>query len=196
MRELREDTFSRNKSDDAHKHIEKVLDIVSLFNIPGLSQDPIMLSVFPITVIGAAKRYCPPSMTSKQLEDIHKFKQEGDETLYQAWESCSDLIYKCPLHDLNSQQKTWNDEFGNRRISSGSSDGIVAITSKLDSLGLCGRTLLDKECSLNEEVKGVKEVKYGDFGRSYLNNGGNIAMYRVGPPGYYTSMDNFPPFSE
>ncbi|GKE58338.1 hypothetical protein Tco_1497523 [Tanacetum coccineum] len=25
-------------------------------------------------------------MTAKQLEDIHNFKQEGDESLYQAWE--------------------------------------------------------------------------------------------------------------
>ncbi|GKD36435.1 hypothetical protein Tco_1251944 [Tanacetum coccineum] len=32
------------------------------------------------------QRYCPPSMTAKQLEDIHNFKQEGDESLYQAWE--------------------------------------------------------------------------------------------------------------
>ncbi|GKA01197.1 hypothetical protein Tco_0673862 [Tanacetum coccineum] len=34
MRELREDTFSGNKNDDAHEHIERVLDIVSLFNMP------------------------------------------------------------------------------------------------------------------------------------------------------------------
>ncbi|GKB28361.1 reverse transcriptase domain-containing protein [Tanacetum coccineum] len=32
------------------------------------------------------QRYCPPSMTAKQLEDIHNFKQKGDESLYQAWE--------------------------------------------------------------------------------------------------------------
>ncbi|GJV96190.1 hypothetical protein Tco_1547767 [Tanacetum coccineum] len=28
------------------------------------------------------QRYCPPSKTSKQLEEIRNFKQEGDETLY------------------------------------------------------------------------------------------------------------------
>ncbi|GJW54526.1 hypothetical protein Tco_0098611 [Tanacetum coccineum] len=27
----------------------------------------------------------PPSKTTKQLEEIHNYKQEGDETLYQAW---------------------------------------------------------------------------------------------------------------
>ncbi|GJS12169.1 hypothetical protein Tco_0368965 [Tanacetum coccineum] len=128
MRELREDTFSGNKNDDAHEHVERVLDIVSLFNIPGVSHDAVMLRVFPITLTGAAKRwvdrlppgtvdswdllkkafiqrYCPPSRTAKQLEEIRNFKQEGDETLYQAWERYNDLLYKCPTHDINNHQK-------------------------------------------------------------------------------------------
>ncbi|GKA06982.1 hypothetical protein Tco_0686206 [Tanacetum coccineum] len=101
-----------------------------------------------------------------------------------------------------------------RRTSSGSSDGIVAITSKLDSLrrdmnnlkenmhaiqvgcGLCRGTHLDKECPLNEEVKVIEEVKYGEFGRSFPNIGGNRSRYRMGPPGYYMRIDNRPPFGE
>ncbi|GKC72598.1 hypothetical protein Tco_1118481 [Tanacetum coccineum] len=128
MWELREDTFSGNENDDAHEHIEWVLDIVSLFNIPGVTRDTVMLRVFPITLTGAAKRwvdrltpgtintwdllkkafiqrYCPPSKTTKQLEDIHNFKQEGEETLYQDWERYNDLLYKCPTHDINSHPK-------------------------------------------------------------------------------------------
>nr|GEU31035.1 hypothetical protein [Tanacetum cinerariifolium] len=57
MRELREDTFSGNKNDDAHEHVERVLDIVSLFNITEVSHDAVMLRVFPITLTGAAKRW-------------------------------------------------------------------------------------------------------------------------------------------
>nr|GFC26466.1 hypothetical protein [Tanacetum cinerariifolium] len=34
MKELRKDTFSGNKNDDAHEHVEPVMNIVSLFNIP------------------------------------------------------------------------------------------------------------------------------------------------------------------
>ncbi|GJY35576.1 hypothetical protein Tco_0420954 [Tanacetum coccineum] len=49
--------------------------------------------------------YCPPSMTAKQLEDIHNFKQEGDESLYKAWERYNDLLYKCPTHDINNHRK-------------------------------------------------------------------------------------------
>ncbi|GJW57604.1 hypothetical protein Tco_0104335 [Tanacetum coccineum] len=57
MQELREDTFYGNKNDDAHEHVERVLDIVSLFNVPGETHDAVMLCVFPITLTGAAKRY-------------------------------------------------------------------------------------------------------------------------------------------
>ncbi|GJZ93469.1 zinc knuckle CX2CX4HX4C containing protein, partial [Tanacetum coccineum] len=176
MRELREDIFSGNKNEDAHDHVDRVLDIVSLFNIPGVSQDTTLLRVFPFTLTGAAKRwvdrltpgavntwellkkafiqrYCPPSKTAKQLEDIHNFKQESGESLYQAWQR----------NIINT-------------------DGLAAIISKLDNLGrdikkqkenvhaiqvgcqICEGPHLNKECPLNEEVKQVEEVKYGEFG--------------------------------
>nr|GEV09776.1 hypothetical protein [Tanacetum cinerariifolium] len=104
MRELKEDTFSENKNDDAHEHVERVLDIVSLFNILGVSHDAVMLRVFAITLTRAAKRWVdrlPPGT----LEEICNFKQEGDETLYQSWEWYNDLLYKCLTHDINNHQK-------------------------------------------------------------------------------------------
>ncbi|GJZ09344.1 zinc knuckle CX2CX4HX4C containing protein [Tanacetum coccineum] len=97
MRELREETFSVNKNEDAHDHVDRDLNIVNLFNIPGVLQDAILLRVFLFTLMGTAKRwvdrltpgvvntwdllkkafiqrYCPPSKTAKRLEDIHNFK--------------------------------------------------------------------------------------------------------------------------
>ncbi|GJV32765.1 hypothetical protein Tco_1393165 [Tanacetum coccineum] len=44
-------------NDDAHEHVERVLDIVNLFNIPGVSHDVVMLRIFPITLTGATKRW-------------------------------------------------------------------------------------------------------------------------------------------
>ncbi|GJW75030.1 reverse transcriptase domain-containing protein [Tanacetum coccineum] len=223
MRDLREDTFSGNKNDDTYEHVNRVLDIVSLFSIPGVSHDAIMLRIFPITLTGATKiwidripsgtintwyllekafiqRYCPPSKTLKQLEEIHNFKQEGDETLYQAWERYNGLFYRCPTHDLNSQQRIIHKN--------GMIDPKIegqAVVAQMELLlsqaswivlrrdmkklkenvhaiqvgcGLCGGAHLDKECPLNEEVKGIEEVKYGEFGRSFLDNGGNGARYR------------------
>ncbi|GJU17444.1 hypothetical protein Tco_1145410 [Tanacetum coccineum] len=273
MRELREDAFSGNKYEDAHDHIDRVLSIVGLFNIPGVTKDAVMLQIFPFTLIGAAKRwvdklapgtintwdllkkdfiqrYCPPSMTANQLEDIHNFKQEGDESLYQAWEQYNDLLYKCPTHDINSHQKVnifykglstmnhqlldsqgpipgmrpaealiviqtmadhsqkWHDGTTSRNIGSSSSkDGLTALVNKLDNLRRDMKKLkvgcqiyegphLDKDCPLNEEVKQVEEVRYGEFGRTMLFNGSNGGKFHVGPPGYYTKIDNRPPYAE
>ncbi|GJZ63579.1 zinc knuckle CX2CX4HX4C containing protein [Tanacetum coccineum] len=172
MQELQEETFFGNKNDDAHKHVERVLDIVSLFNIPGVAHNAVMLRVFPITLTRAAKRwvdklslrtvdswdllkrsfiqrYCPPSKTAKQLEEICNFKQEGDETLYPAWER----NYEPPIARL------WHDGSSSRNIDSNSSS--EGITTNV-------RSHLDKEYPLNEKVKSMEEARYGEFSRHFL----------------------------
>ncbi|GKE17888.1 hypothetical protein Tco_1425465 [Tanacetum coccineum] len=71
----------------------------------------------------------------------------------------------------------WHDMSTRRRVSNDSSDGIAVITNKLDSLGRdmkklkesvyairvgcesCKGAHLNKECSLNEEIKSIEEVK-------------------------------------
>ena len=128
MRELRAKLFSGNDDEDAFEHIEHVLYITSLFNIPGVSNDAILLRVFPMTLSGGARRwvdrlpggtintwdllknkfvqrYCPPAITARKLAEIYNFKQKDDETLYQAWDRYNYLFYKYPNHDLNKQQK-------------------------------------------------------------------------------------------
>nr|GEX63561.1 hypothetical protein [Tanacetum cinerariifolium] len=56
MRELREDIFY-GKNEDAHDHVDRVLNIVSLFNILGVSQDAVLLRVFPFTLTGSTKTW-------------------------------------------------------------------------------------------------------------------------------------------
>ncbi|GJT81428.1 reverse transcriptase domain-containing protein [Tanacetum coccineum] len=159
--------------------MEQYLALSRENHAPGVA---VMLRVFPFTLTGAAKRwvdrlapgtintwdllkkafiqrYCPPSMTTNQLEDIYNFKQEGDESLYQAWERYNNLLYKCPTHDINCHQKgpipgmrpaealtaiqtmadhskKWHDGTTSRNIrSSSSNDGLDALVNKLDNLG-------------------------------------------------------------
>ena len=50
MRELREKPFTGLKTEDAYEHVENVLYITSLFNVPGVSHDAVMLRVFPMTL--------------------------------------------------------------------------------------------------------------------------------------------------
>ncbi|GKB63823.1 zinc knuckle CX2CX4HX4C containing protein [Tanacetum coccineum] len=75
------------------------------------------------------------------------------------------------------------------QTSSGSSDGIASITSKLDSLGRDMK-------KLKENVHVIQEVKYGEVGKTFPNNGGYGTRYRMGPPRYYTGTENRPPLKE
>ncbi|GJR40512.1 reverse transcriptase domain-containing protein [Tanacetum coccineum] len=184
MRELREDNFSKNKNEDAHDHIDRVLNIVSLFNIPRVSKAAVMLRVFPFTLTGSAKRWVD-RLTPRAVN---------------TW----DLLKKAFIQRTSS-----------RNISNNSNtNGFAAIVSKLDNLRrdmkklkenvhaiqvgcqICEGPHLDKECPLNEEVKPVEEVKYGEFGCPAPFNRSNGTKFRVGPPGYYTRTDNQTPSGE
>ncbi|GJS93077.1 ribonuclease H-like domain-containing protein [Tanacetum coccineum] len=128
MRELRRKLFAGTDGEDPYEQVRTVLEIVDLFHFPGVTHDAIMLRVFPITLKGQALiwkdrllagsittwdllkkefiwRYCHLFITVKKFKEIRNFKQERDETLYYAWERYNDLLYQCPLHDLNCQQK-------------------------------------------------------------------------------------------
>ncbi|GJZ86175.1 pyruvate dehydrogenase (acetyl-transferring) kinase, mitochondrial [Tanacetum coccineum] len=126
--ELRDNTFSSSDHEDTNEHIEKVLEIVDLFHVPNITQDQIMLQVFPMSLTGAASlwlrnkpfgsiktwedlktkflsKYCPPARTAKKMEEINNFQQEPNETLYQAWERFKELLMKCPQHYLTEMQE-------------------------------------------------------------------------------------------
>ncbi|GKD54065.1 hypothetical protein Tco_1287452 [Tanacetum coccineum] len=57
LKELCDHTFSGLENEDANEHIEIVLEIVDLFTIPDVTQDQLMLRVFPITLTGAVSRW-------------------------------------------------------------------------------------------------------------------------------------------
>ncbi|GJZ77413.1 reverse transcriptase domain-containing protein [Tanacetum coccineum] len=119
------------------------------------------------------------------------------------------------IQTMADHSQKWHDGTTSRNIrSSSSNDGLAALVNKLDNLGrdmkklkesvhaiqvgcqICEGPHLDKDCPLNEEVKQVEEVRYGEFGRTTPFNGNNGGKFRVGPPGYYTKTDNRPPYGE
>nr|GEX45456.1 MAK10-like protein [Tanacetum cinerariifolium] len=69
------------------------------------------------------------------------------------------------------------------------------------SLGIVGYEVyegahLDRDWPFNKEVMKIEEVKYGEFEKSFPNNGGKRVRYRVCPSGYYTHVKSRPPFRE
>ncbi|GJW26456.1 reverse transcriptase domain-containing protein [Tanacetum coccineum] len=127
FQELRDNTFSGLDNKDANEHTEKVLDIVDLFHIPDVTQDQIMLRVFPMSLTEAASRWQGMNQLVQlilrkvlrrnflantvhmpellKMEEINNFQQELDETLYQAWERFKELLLRCPQHYLMDMQE-------------------------------------------------------------------------------------------
>ncbi|GJS39246.1 hypothetical protein Tco_0564289 [Tanacetum coccineum] len=125
MRELWEDTFFENKNEDAHEHVERVLDIFSLFNIPGVSQDEVTLCVFPFTLTGASKIWVDRLTTGavNTWELLKKaFNPKGpipSMTPAQALTAIQTMAY-------HSQK--WHDNSSSRNIGgSNNTDGLAAI---------------------------------------------------------------------
>ncbi|GJY66057.1 hypothetical protein Tco_0468295 [Tanacetum coccineum] len=104
---------------------------------------------------------------------------------------------------MADHSQKWHDGLSSRNIdSSSNSEGVAAIVNKLDSLGHDMKKLkenvhaiqvgcqtyrgahLDKECPLNEGVKSMEEVKYGEFGRPFPNNNKNDGRFNKGASGY------------
>ncbi|GJW65987.1 ribonuclease H-like domain-containing protein [Tanacetum coccineum] len=118
LKELRENTFSGSEHEDANKHIKKILEIVDLFHIPGVTQD----------------QYCPPARTAKKMEEINNFQQEPDESLFRAWGRRKELLMKCPQHYLTDMQEKWHNGTSSKAISTETSDGLAAIQAQLNNL--------------------------------------------------------------
>ncbi|GKB00503.1 hypothetical protein Tco_0828496 [Tanacetum coccineum] len=225
MRELRDDTFSGNKNEDAHDHVDRVLNIVSLFNIPGVSKDAVLTRVFPFTLTGSVKRWVDritPVIVNtwdllkkafiQRFEHYEPIKLLDLQGLIPGMTPTQALT---AIQTMADHSQKWNDGTSSRNVSSNSNTDILAvIVSKLDNLGcdmkkmkenvhaiqvgcqICEGPHHDKECPLNEEVKQLEEVKYGEFRRSAPFNESNGAKFHVGPLGYYTRTDNRPPYGE
>ncbi|GKF38744.1 hypothetical protein Tco_0118805, partial [Tanacetum coccineum] len=87
------------------------------------------------------------------------------------------------IQTMTDHSQKWHDKTTSRNIESSSrKDELAALVNKLDNLGrdmnklkesvhaiqvgcqICKGPHLDKDCPLNENVKQVEEIKYGEFG--------------------------------
>ncbi|GJT17443.1 hypothetical protein Tco_0876149 [Tanacetum coccineum] len=180
VRELRKDTFSKNKNEDAHDHIDWGLSIVGLFNIPGVSKDA--------------------------LEDIHNSSKKATNNYIKPRSS----IMTCYTNALLMTSIIIKRNIGSSSSNDGLVDLVNMLENlgrdmkKLKEsvhtiqvgCQICEGPHLDKICPLNEEVKQVKEVRFREFRRTMPFNGTNGGKFHVGPPGYYTKTDNRPPYGE
>ncbi|GJW69153.1 hypothetical protein Tco_0123577 [Tanacetum coccineum] len=158
-------------------------------------------------------------MTAKQLEDIQNFQQEGDESLYQAWERYNDMLYKRPTQDINNHQKglisgmrpaqaliviqtmvdhsqKWHDGTTSKNIKcSSNNDGLAALANKLAKLGRDTKKLKESVHAIQVGCQ-ICEGPHLDKDCPFNEEVKQVEEFRVGPPRYYTKTDNLPPYGE
>ncbi|GJZ28525.1 hypothetical protein Tco_0573172 [Tanacetum coccineum] len=196
MQELREDTFSGNKNEDAHDHVDRVLNIIDslqeLSTVGTSLKKPLSKDIVhhprPLNDLKTSTTSSRKAMNhytklrnglntmNRQLLDLHGLIPGSTPT--QALTT---------IQTMADHSQKWHDGISSRNMRSNSNtDGLAAVI----------RPHLDKEYPLNEEVKQVDEVKYGEFRRPAPFNGSGGAKFRVGLPGYYTRTDNQTPSGE
>nr|GEX44747.1 hypothetical protein [Tanacetum cinerariifolium] len=136
MPELREDTFSGNKNDDAHEHVERVLNIINLFNIPGVTHDAGPISgMTPVQALIAIQTLADHSQKWHDGSSSRNIDRSSNT------EGIAAIVSK--LDSLGRDMKKLKEN-------------VHAIQVGCQ---LYGGAHLDRECPLNEEVKSVEEVK-------------------------------------
>ncbi|GJR35718.1 hypothetical protein Tco_1211402 [Tanacetum coccineum] len=87
---IHDDTFNGNVGENAFKHIDKFLKIVGPIKINGLTQDRFRLSIFPVSVAGAASEWVTKeciglittwvNMVEKFIMKFHHLSDHNEET--------------------------------------------------------------------------------------------------------------------
>nr|GEW79189.1 reverse transcriptase domain-containing protein [Tanacetum cinerariifolium] len=109
--------------DDANRHIDKILEVTQHMKQNRVSDDALRLSLFPYSLTHHAtawydrlprnsiqsfddmmrkflSKYFPPSMVTKLRNEITNFREDPNESLFEAWEHYKLSIDRCPNHNM------------------------------------------------------------------------------------------------
>ncbi|GKE10300.1 reverse transcriptase domain-containing protein, partial [Tanacetum coccineum] len=123
IQQVQNSQFHGLPGDDANRHIDIFLEITQHMKQNGVSDDALRLSLFPYSLTHHAiawynrllrnsihsfddmmrkflSKYFPPSMVTKLRNEITKFEQKPQETLFEAWERYKLSIDRCPNHNM------------------------------------------------------------------------------------------------
>ncbi|GJZ64201.1 hypothetical protein Tco_0620622 [Tanacetum coccineum] len=109
LRELRKNTFFGGKTEYAMEHLQKIVEIAGAAKrwLGRTSSD--LLKTWDELKQVFIQRFCPPSITFKQIGEIHNFRQEEGETL-----SIQEIVdHSLRWHKEESDKKTSNNSLSN-----------------------------------------------------------------------------------
>jgi hypothetical protein len=119
---VQQSPFCGKALEDANAHLQHFLEICGTFTIRGLTQDIVLLCLFPFSLLGKEKecfysnkeavsiwekcsnaflaKFFPLGKTNALWNKISTFQQLMDETIAEAWEHLQDYISACPHHSM------------------------------------------------------------------------------------------------
>ncbi|GKA59422.1 hypothetical protein Tco_0758735 [Tanacetum coccineum] len=166
LKELRDNTFSGSYNEDANEHIDKVLEIVDLFHIPEVTQDQIMLLVFPMPLTRAASIWLRNKPSD--MQEVILFYKALDVPTRQILD-CKGAIpsmkvadAKKGIQDMADHCQKWHNGMSTRAKMN---EKVYAAQVGCES---CGGPHYTKDCPLKEEGKTSKKAYYTQFGVSSL----------------------------
>ncbi|GJR17691.1 reverse transcriptase domain-containing protein [Tanacetum coccineum] len=188
----------RGPGDDANKHLDKFLHVTQSMKVNGVSDDALRLYLFPYSLQHRAAewfdrlprnsittfdqmakiflgKYFPPSMVTKLRNDITNFRQEPDESLFEAWERYKLSIDRCPNHNMLP---------------------VTQIDTFYNGCETCGGPHAYNDCPATAgQTQNVYAAgAYNQGGNSYQPQGNrNLLSYRsdnyLGPPGFNVNQN-------
>nr|GEU31774.1 hypothetical protein [Tanacetum cinerariifolium] len=214
LKELRDNTFSGSNNEDANEHIEKVLGIVDLFHIPEVTQDQIMLRVFPVSLTGAEIRWLRNEPSD--MQEVILFYKGLDVPTRKILDSKGTIPSmkaddaKKAIQDMVDHSQKWHNGMYTRTRSTDPSDGLVVIQEQLNNLGReinkvnekvyatqVGRESYNephytKDFPLKEEGKTFKEAYNTQFGVPFPQGG----RYKAAALRFYQRDNRNPLYQE
>ncbi|GJZ54143.1 putative reverse transcriptase domain-containing protein [Tanacetum coccineum] len=170
LKKLCNNTFIGSDNEDANEYIERFLEIADLFTIPDVTQDQIMLRIFPISLTGAASRWIRNETTGLDVPTRRILDSKGVVPKINATDA------KKAIQEMVDHSKKWHNGKSTRCKSNDTFDGLAAIQTQLNNLG--------REIK-KEEGKILKKAYYTQFGVPFPQGG----RYRATALGFY-QIDN------
>ncbi|GJW81037.1 DNA-directed DNA polymerase [Tanacetum coccineum] len=213
LKELRENTFSGSDNEDVNEHIKKVLEIVDLFHVPNITQEP------DETLYQALERFkellmkCPQYYLT-EMQEVILFYNGLDIPTRQILNSRgvipskNAVDAKVAIQEMAEYSQKWHNGTSRGR-STETSDGLAAIQAQLKNLERetkkvnekvyaaqvgceqCKGPHYTKDCLLKEKEKTLEEAYYTQFGAPFQRGG-----YRATTLGYYQRNNANPSYQE
>lgn len=110
--------------EEASAHLQHFLEICSSITIKGVTQDAVLLNLFPFSLLGKAKQWFYANKDNTDTREkcsnaflsmfilmgktnalrgrISSFQQQNDESIPEAWERFQEYISECPHHGMEN----------------------------------------------------------------------------------------------